>query len=153
MMSTEEDLNALLGINASDIIKQSNNQKRELAKISPDSDLKERIISETNDIMETTRSALVAVLDEVQTTPNDHDLVESASSLVRAQTGLIEALAKLQLSKERSENQITIAKISAKSMQEMNTENNQTKVLLSREEIMSRLMNDARRINTSEIIE
>ena len=149
-MSTQEDINALLGITSEEIKQQTRIIKNEVAVLNPNQ-LEERIISETNDIIDNARTALEAVLDEVQTTPNDAELIEAASSFVKAQTGLIDALTKLHLSKEKHKQQMELTQIRIAADQQMNTENNQTKVLLSRDEIMSRLMNDAKRVKIIDI--
>lgn len=149
-MSTQEDINALLGISPAEIVEQTRTVKHELAAINPNQ-LEEKIISETNDIMDNAHSALEAVLDEVQSTPNDFELIEAASSFIKAQTGLIDALTKLHLSKEKHKQQIELAQMRITADQKMNTENNQTKVLLSREEIMARLMNDAKKVDVLDV--
>lgn len=149
-MSTQEDINALLGITPDEIVQQTRAIKHELAAINPNQ-LEEKIISETNGIMDNARTALEAVLDEVQTTPNDAELIEAASSFVKAQTGLIDALTKLHLSKEKHKQQVELTQMRIVADQQMNTENNQTRVLLSRDEIMARLMNDAKKVDVIDI--
>lgn len=149
-MSTEEDINALLGLTPSEIVKEMKVVKNEIAVINPNQ-LEEKIISETNDIMDNARSALAAVLDEVQSTPNDAELIESAASLIKAQTGLVDALTKLHLNKEKHKQQVELTKMRISADQQMNTENNQTKILMSRDEIMSRLMNDAKKVEVIEV--
>lgn len=148
-MSTNDDINALLGINPNELVREARSVKRELAIIS-DEELGEKIISETNDIMDTTRDALAAVLEEVQATPNDAELIESASKLVMAQAGLIDALSKLHLNKEKFKQNVVLTQMRINAEQQMNTENNQTKVLLTREEIMSQLMKDAKKVDIIE---
>ena len=101
--------------------------------------------------MDNARSALAAVLDEVQSTPNDAELIESAASLIKAQTGLVDALTKLHLNKEKHKQQVELTKMRISADQQMNTENNQTKILMSRDEIMSRLMNDAKKVEVIEV--
>lgn len=149
-MSTENDINALLGIDPHEIVREARAVKHELATLSEDQ-LGEKIIAETNDIMDATRNALASVLDEVQATPNDAELIESASKLVQAQAGLIDALSKLHLNKEKFKQNVILAQMRISADQQMNTENNQTKVLLSREEIMTRLMKDAKKVDVIEI--
>lgn len=145
-MSTSEDINALLGLEPSEIIKEVKAVKQELAVLTPDN-LEEKIISETNDIMDTARGALEAVLDEVQSTPNDAELIEAASSLIKAQTGLVDALTKLHLNKEKHKQQVELAHLRISSEQRMNTENNQAKLLMSREEIMAKLFKDSKKVD------
>lgn len=144
-MSTDEDINALLGITPSEIVKQTKAVKNELA-LNDSADLEKKIISETSDIMDSARNALESVLDMVQTSPQDAELVEAAASFVKAQTGLIDALSKLHINKEKHKQNVELTKMRISADQQMNTENNQVKVLLSREEIMSQLMNDAKRV-------
>lgn len=149
-MSTSEDINALLGLTPTEIVKEIKTVKNELAVINPEQ-LEEKIINETNNIMDTARAALTAVLDEVQTTPNDAELIESAASLIKAQTGLVDALTKLHLNKEKHKQQVELTKMRISADQQMNSENNQTKILMSRDEIMSRLMNDAKKVEIIEV--
>lgn len=149
-MSTNDDINALLGISPNEIVQQARHIKHELATIS-ENNLGEKIIEETNDIMDSARQALAAVLDEVQATPNDAELVESASKLIQAQAGLIDALSKLHLNKEKFNQQVALTKMRLSAEQQMNTENNQTKMLVSRGEIMDRLFKDASKINVIDI--
>lgn len=144
-MSTDEDINALLGITPSEIVKQTKAVKNELA-LNDSADLEKKIISETSDIMDSARNALESVLDMVQTSPQDAELVEAAASFVKAQTGLIDALSKLHINKEKHKQNVELTKMRISADQQMNTENNQVKVLLSREEIMAQLMNDAKRV-------
>lgn len=148
-MSTNDDINALLGINPAEILQQSRQVKHELKVISED-ELGEKVISETNDIMDTTRDALAAVLSEVQATPNDAELIDSAARLIEAQAGLIDALSKLHLNKEKFKQNVILTQMRINAEQQMNTENNQTKVLLSREEIMAQLMKDAKKVEVIE---
>lgn len=141
-MSTDEDINALLGI-PSELTQHTKTIKQEL-KVLSSNDLEEKIVSETNDLINSSKIALESVLDMVQSTPQDAELVEAASSFIKAQTGLIDALSKLHLNKEKHQQNIEITKMRISADQQMNTENNQTKMLVSREEIMSRLMNAAK---------
>ncbi len=145
-MSTNDDINALLGLEPSEIVKEVKTVKQELAVLTPDN-LEEKIISETNNVMDSARNALEAVLDEVQSTPNDAELIEAASSLIKAQTGLVDALTKLHLNKEKHKQQIELTHLRISADQKMNTENNQAKLLISREEMMSRLLKDSKKID------
>ena len=149
-MSTTDDINALLGITPSEIVKQTKTVKNELA-LANSNQLEEKIISETNDIMDSARNALESVLDMVQTSPQDAELVEAAASFVKAQTGLIDALSKLHLNKEKHKQNVELAKMRISADQQMNTENNQTKVLLSRDEIMAQLMNAAKKVEVVDV--
>lgn len=149
-MSREDDINALLGINPNELVKQERQIKHEIMQVD-DKHLGERIISETNDIMDATRDAIGAVLDEVQHMPANAELIESASKLIQSHAGLIDALSKLHLNKEKFQQQVYLTQMKLSTAEKMNTDNNATKVLMSREEIMSRLMEDAKKVDIIDI--
>lgn len=102
-------------------------------------------------MIDITRTALEAVLDEVNTTPNDAELIESASKLIQAQTGLVDALSKLHLSREKHKQQVELTQMRIDADTKINTDNNTTKMLLSREMIMSQLMKEAKQIEPGSI--
>lgn len=143
-----DDINALLGIKKEDIIEQVKEKKQELAKISPD-DLGDKIINETNELLLHAKNAVQDVLMEVQSTPNDAELIESASKLIQAQTGLIESLSKLHLSNEKFKQQVALTKMKIDADKKINDDNNATKILMSREEVMAKLMET---INPQEVV-
>lgn len=145
-----DDLDALLGINTKELVQQSTKIKHEL-KVLKDSELRDKIVNETNEIMDSTKIALAAVLDEVQATPNDAELIESASKLITAQSGLIDALSKLHLSNEKIKSAERINEMRVSADQKMNSENNQTRMLLSREEIMAKLIADSKQTNIIDV--
>ena len=151
-MSLETDIDALLGLDTKEIVNNSKKVKNELITLSEDN-LSEKIISETSDMIDITRTALGAVLDEVNATPNDAELIESASKLIQAQTGLVDALSKLHLNKEKHKQQVELAKMRIEADMRINTDNNTTKMLLSRQEVMAQLMSDAKKIVPSSVID
>ena len=104
-------------------------------------------------MIDITRNALSAVLDEVNATPNDAELIESASKLIQAQTGLVDALSKLHLNKEKHKQQVELTKMRIDADMRINTDNNTTKMLLSRQEVMAQLMSDAKKITPSSVID
>lgn len=146
----EKDLQALLTFS-------NENEKNEIQPVKKSNvisdNLEEKIIRETDELINASKGAIFAVLDEVQSAPNDAELISSASSFLRAQTGIIDAITKLHLSKEKFKQQIQLTKMKVESDQKMNTENNQTKVLLSRDEIMSRLLKDSEKVDDNDIID
>lgn len=146
----EKDLQVLLTFS-------NENEKNEIQPVEKSNvisdSLEEKIIRETDELINASKGAIFAVLDEVQSAPNDAELISSASSFLRAQTGIIDAITKLHLSKEKFKQQIQLTKMKVESDQKMNTENNQTKVLLSRDEIMSRLLKDSENVNDNDIID
>ena len=142
----EDELNALLGknLNLSELAKSLSSQpKSELAKIEPDK-LEEKILEESNEIIGQTKNALADVLMQLQTTPNDGELVEGAAKMVNAFSGLLDSLHKIYSMKERFRQQVVLQAARMQAADKMNQDNNATKVLLTREQIMSTLENNAK---------
>ena len=148
----EEDISALLGKNldltelTSSIINQP---KGELTKIEP-SQLEEKIIAESNDILEKTKYAMADVLMQVQTTPNDGELIEGAAKMINAYSGLLDSLHKIYALKEKFNQQVLLQGMRISAADKINQDNNATKVLLTREQILSTLENNS---NIEETIE
>ena len=140
-MVEEEDISALLGKNldltelTSSLVTQS---KGELAKIEPNK-LEEKILEESNDILDKAKYALADVLMQVQTTPNDGELVEGAAKMVNAYSGLLDSLHKIYAMKERFKQQLILQGVKNEAADKINRDNNSTKILLTREQILSTL--------------
>lgn len=134
----EEDISALLGKNL-DLTELTSSitkvPKEELSKIEPDQ-LENKLINEHNEVLEGVKSALADVLMQVQTTPNDGDLVDGAAKLVNSYSGLLNGLHKIYSMREKFKQQLEIQKLKILADDKINQDNNQTKILLSREQIM-----------------
>lgn len=151
----EDDLNALLGKNLdlTELTKSLATQpKMDLAKIEPDK-LEEKILEESNEIIGQTKNALADVLMQLQTTPNDGELVEGAAKMVNAFSGLLDSLHKIYSMKERFRQQVLLQAAKMQAVDKMNQDNNATRVLLTREQIMSTLENNAKNSETIDIKE
>lgn len=137
----DEDLSTLLGKNLdlSELTSSITNQpKEELAKIDPDQ-LESKILDESNDILEKTKYAVADVLMQVQTTPNDGELVEGAAKLLNSYSGLLNGLHKIYSMKERFKQQLLLQQMKIIADDKMNQDNNSTKILMSREQILKSL--------------
>ena len=149
----EEDLSALLGKNldlkelTSSLMTQP---KAELAKLESNK-LEEKILEESNEIIGQTKNALADVLMQIQTTPNDGELVEGAARLVNSYSGLLDSLHKIYAPKERFTQQVILQIIKAQAADKINQDNNATKVLLTREQILSTLENNTSNKDVIEI--
>ena len=149
----EEDLSALLGKNLD--LKELTNSlmtqpKAELAKLESNK-LEEKILEESNEIIGQTKNALADVLMQIQTTPNDGELVEGAARLVNSYSGLLDSLHKIYALKERFTQQVILQIIKAQAADKINQDNNATKVLLTREQILSTLENNTSNKDVIEI--
>ena len=115
-MLDEEDLTALLGKNLdlTELTSALTTQpKAELAKIEPDH-LEEKILAESNDILEKTKYAVADVL-------------------------MLDNLHKIYAMKEKFKQQVILQGIKINAADKMNQDNNSTKILLTREQILSTL--------------
>lgn len=140
----DEDLSNLLGKNldltelTSSITKTP---KEELAKIDPEQ-LESKLLDESNDILEKTKYAVADVLMQVQTTPNDGELVEGAAKLLNSYSGLLNGLHKIYSMKEKFKQQVLLQQMKIVADDKMNQDNNSTKILMSREQILKSLEKD-----------
>ena len=64
------------------------------------------------------------------------------AELIKAASSSIETLNKLHTAKERNETQLEVKKIDVESKERISIADNQTKVLLSREDIMKHLVEE-----------
>ena len=79
------------------------------------------------------------VNDYISSAPENRD-VAAMAELIKATSSSIETLNKLHTAKERNETQLEVKKIDVQSKERISIADNQTKVLLSREDIMSALI-------------
>lgn len=137
---SEEELNALLGKDVVDKLVQQkiDNEKNELQTVEKDnvSFVNNKSKDLTNQIQETISS----VLAQIQCTPDDDKLLTGASSLIKAQTGLLAELNKANLQEQRFQHQAKLQQMKNSSDAKINRENNQTKILLSRSEMFRKVM-------------
>lgn len=138
-----EDLAALLGssLNLDKVIGNTPDQRYEVATLDANN-LEEHIVKEAEDIAEKAKWAVTDVLLQVQTTPNDAELIEAAAKLLSAATAAQEAHLKVYSQKEKFKQQVYLQQMKLQADMKMNDDNNQTKVLLSREELMSKYLDN-----------
>lgn len=135
-----DDLAALLGesITVEDIM-NSNPQKRyELANLDPNN-LEEHIVKEAEDLAEKSKWAVSDVLMQIQTTPNDAELIEAGAKLLAAAAQAQQSHMKVYMLKEKFKQQVYLQKMKLSADLKMNEDNNTTKILLSRDEIDAKL--------------
>lgn len=86
--------------------------------------------------------ALVDTVQDIVTTsatPND---VNALAELIKAASAAVDSLNKVYISSERNKTQILTKQMDVESRKELNLIDNQTKLLLSREEIMKALIDE-----------
>jgi hypothetical protein len=75
---------------------------------------------------------------------------ESIAELIKASTSAIETLNKILLQQKKSETQIKVKQMDVESRQGLAIAEQHTKILLSREDIMKKLMEDADTIDVTD---
>lgn len=144
-----EDLTALLGkdISVEDIVPS---QKYAVSTKLDANNLEEHIVQEAEDIAEKAKWAVTDVLLQVQTTPNDAELIEAAAKLLAATTAAQQANLKVYSQKEKFKQQVYLQKMKLATDMKMNQDDNETKLLLSRDELIEKFMN---KDNTNNVLD
>jgi uncharacterized iron-regulated protein len=130
-----------------DILSQIKNHKNattEIEKAPENFDaekLEEFILNKTSSLVNSSIDMVENVRDYISSAPENRD-VASLAELIRASTGAIDTLTKLHTSKEGNKSKLEIKQIDIQAKERMNIADNQTKVLLSRDDIMKALMDD-----------
>jgi hypothetical protein len=135
----DEDLNDAVD----DIITQLKGNKKVAHKLEEEvldrEDLEEFLIEKSSKLITKSLSIVDNVNDYISSAPENRD-VAAMAELIKAASSSIETLNKLHTAKERNETQLEVKKIDIESKERINIADNQTRVLLSREDIMEALI-------------
>lgn len=101
--------------------------------------LEEFLISKSSKLINKSLNIVDNVNDYISSAPENRD-VAAMAELIKASSSAIEILNKLHTAKERNETQKEVKKMDVESKERMNITDNQTKVLMSREDIMNALI-------------
>ena len=136
---SEEELTALLGKDAMEkLIKQPANNSNALQVVTKDEG--EFVRERTMGMSDMVQDTIEAVIAQVQTTPDDEKLINGLSSLIKAQATLLETLNKVNLLREKYKHERELQEMKNSSDAKINRENNQTKILLSRDEVFKKII-------------
>lgn len=129
----------------SDIISQIKSNKKvantvEEEVIDPEK-LEEFLISRSSKLINKSLNIVDNVNDYISSAPENRD-VAALAELIKASSSAIETLNRLHTAKERNETQKEVKMIDIEARERMNIADNQTRVLLSREDIMDALISD-----------
>lgn len=83
--------------------------------------------------------------DYIQAGASDREILAFAE-VVKASSAALESLNKLLQSKEKIKTSVELKEMDIKARKEMNTQDNQTRLLLSREDLMKQLIADSERV-------
>lgn len=142
-----------------DLIKQlQNNTKhaKELQK-QPEFTLKKEeleqfILDKAGKLINDSIDMVGNVKQYVDAAPNAED-VESLASLLKATTSSIDTLSKLLVQDKRTATSLAVKQLDIDSKKQLQETDHQNKLELTREEVLDRLMNDAKVIEVEEITE
>ena len=101
--------------------------------------LEEFIMNNSSKLVTKSLDIVDNVNDYISSAPENRD-VAALAELIKASAGAIDILQKVHSSNERNETQIEVKKIDVESKERINITDNQTRVLLSREDIMDALV-------------
>jgi hypothetical protein len=103
--------------------------------------LEEFIMNKSSKLVTKSLDIVDNVNDYISSAPENRD-VAALAELIKASTGAIDILQKVHSSKERNDTQLEVKKIDVESKERINITDNQTRVLLSREDIMQALIDN-----------
>lgn len=137
-----DDLEALFG---SGILTQSQPIKNEItiqkdpSEYSVD-DFKNKFIGETESVLEATKNAVISVMGEISMSPGEGESISAAASLVNSYAKLIDNFNKMYTFHKKHENAKELLEMRNKNEAKMNSENNATKLTMTREMVIAELM-------------
>lgn len=123
-------------------IKNHNKATNEVKRVAEDIDienLEEFIIKKTGSLVSSSIDMVEDVKDYISSAPENRD-VASLAELIKASTSALDTLTKLHTAKEQNKNKVQVKQMDIEAKEKLNIIDNQTKVLLSRDEVMKALM-------------
>jgi hypothetical protein len=113
--------------------------QKEDVKLTKDN-LEEFILTNTGKLVTKSLGLIDNIESFVSTSPEPDD-VTALSELIKAATSAVESLNKIYIADSKNENQMKIKKLDIAAKEKLSLMDNQTKILLSREDIMKALIN------------
>jgi hypothetical protein len=115
-------------------------QKKSEQEIPEVEDLEEYLIKKTAKLIDTTLDAVDNVKDYISSAPENRD-VASLAELMRSANSSIETMQKIHANKANNEARKELKTMDIDSKKQLNIQDNQTKLVMSREELMDSLLN------------
>ena len=115
--------------------------QKEDVKLTKDN-LEEFILTNTGKLVTKSLGLIDNIESFVSTSPEPDD-VTALSELIKAATSAVESLNKIYIADSKNENQMKIKKLDIAAKEKLSIMDNQTKILLSREDIMKALINSS----------
>ena len=132
----QEELNALLG--EIEVAPQNTQPKYEVSTEFHKEELQSDILEELRSTVTQSNSAVNAVLTELAMAPGDPAVISAASSLLNAHSKVIGEMQKLYILHEKHQQNKELLAMKLMTDHKINQENNETKIMLTREQAMKR---------------
>lgn len=123
-------------------------QKTEKKEITAEN-LEEFIMQSSGSLVQDSLEVIGSLKEYTNMAPDARE-TESIAELIKASTSAIETLNKILLQQKKSETQLKVKQMDVESRQGLAIAEQQTKILLSREDIMTKLMEDADTIDVTD---
>jgi len=131
-------------------LQMTTKQNKEMTKLDLNRDTLEHFLLHHSGLLISNSVKFVDdVKDYIGGTPTPEEM-ESLAKLITASSAAIESLNKIFISNERNKTAKDIKQMDIESKKELQDENNKTKLLLNREELMKQLLNNAEIIDVVE---
>ncbi len=144
-MENDDELEKI-GDSILDQLKTSLTTKSEPAQVelTPEN-LEKFVLDKSATLVTQSMDAVDNLKDYIQAGASDREILAFAE-VVKASSSAIESLNKLLQSKEKIKTSVELKEMDIKARKEMNTQDNQTRLMLSREDLMKQLIVDSEKI-------
>lgn len=138
-----DDLEALFG---TDFLKNETTEKKNEMIVRKEvsdytnEDLRIKYLEETEDILTVSKDAVKAALEQAIMAPGEGESVSAIASLVNAHSKLLDSYNKMYMLEQKHKHNKELLAMRLESQSKMNTENNITRVTMTRETVMAELM-------------
>ena len=132
----QEELDALLG--EIEVAPQNTQPKYEVSTEFHKEELQSDILEELKSTVTQSNSAVNAVLTELAMAPGDPAVISAASALLNAHSKVIGEMQKLYILHEKHQQNKELLAMKLMTDHKINQENNETKIMLTREQAMKR---------------
>ena len=125
-------------------IKSHNKDTTEIKKVAEEIDLdnlEEFLVKKTSSLINSSVDMVDDVKEYIASAPENRD-VASLAELIKASSSAIDNLSKLHTAKEQNKNRVEIKQMDIESKEKLNIMDNQTKVLMTRDDVMKALTGD-----------
>lgn len=125
-------------------IKSHNKDTTDIKKVADEIDLdnlEEFLVKKTSSLINSSVDMVDDVKEYIASAPENRD-VASLAELIKASSSAIDTLSKLHTAREQNKNRVEIKQMDIESKEKLNIMDNQTKVLMTRDDVMKALTGD-----------